>query len=272
MKKRLFNIILLGCCFTSLYAQIDNNKSQIKQERVEKRFIHPESKYLSISAGWGFTSTHIKDPNNFLNQGMIMQNNTFIPNLIYEHGFKNYFFVEFGYYYIGQGISVERMADGVGQSFYSGIYGSHDFHGGIGYRVIIRNNYHLFNLHAGAFIGLASKRLVDLPITTIYNRIDPITNLSYTNTTNITGFHPLSYGPYLGISKEIRLSQDVRFFVKYFQRFGMNTIMTGTFQLNSDEIDFDNNLATFKVRGGGAFITGGLKILLFKNKLDKYDE
>ena len=252
-----------------VYSQaIDSAKKIIKNNKVEQRFIHPKSKYISISAGFGFTSTHVEDPNNFLNNGLIMQNNTYFPSVMYEHGIENNFFVELGYSYIGQGISYRRKIDEVGSFSYSGFYSNHDFQLGAGFRVINSKNYHFLNLHAGMFIGLANDRLVELPVDYTYNKTDPITDLNYTLTTSITHFSPITFGPYIGASKEIRLSEDLRFFVKYTHRIGLNSIMSGTFVLNSDDMNFNHD-ATFNVRGGGAFISAGLKVLLFKNKLNK---
>lgn len=270
MKKILLTVVLFCWCFPTLFSQNEEKVNSTKKEkRIEKRFIHPKSKYLSVSAGWGFTSTHIQDPSNFLNEGLIMQNNTYLPNIMYEHGIVNNFFCEIGYSYIGQGIAFKRKFDGIGGSSYSEFYSNHDFQLGMGYRVINKSNYHFLNIHAGLFVGFANEKLEDLPMTSAYTRTDHVTNSKYLLTRSITKFHPISFGPYLGVSKELRLSKDVRFFVKYIQRFGLNSIMSGTFELSSDEITFDQDKATFQVRGGGAFITGGLKILLFKNKLEK---
>jgi hypothetical protein len=97
---------------------------------------------------------------------------------------------------------------------------------------------------------------------------DIITNAKYEVNVNVNNFSPISVGPYLGISKEFRLSKDIRFFAKYIQRFGLKTIMSGDIVLTSEEIDFVDEPATFKVRGGGAFVTFGLKILLFRNRLN----
>lgn len=273
MKSTLLIVVIFSWSFPTIFSQKGENDASLKKkQRIEKRYIHPKSKYLSISGGWGFTSTHVKGPSGFLNQGLIMQNNTYLPNIMYEHGLKSYFFAEIGYSYIGQGISNKRMVDGVGGGSYSKFYSNHDVQLGIGYRVINKNNYHFLNAHAGLFVGFANEQLENLPMTSNHTRIDHTTNSEYLLTRSITNFHPVSFGPYLGVSKELRLSKDVRFFVKYVQRFGLNATMSGTFELSSDEIDFDNDISSFKVRGGGAFITGGLKILLFKKKLEDYED
>lgn len=264
MKDLLLIVVIFSWCFSILFSQ-NNQKANltIKEKRIDKRYVHPKSKYISISGGWGFTSTVFESQIAFFSKGVYMSNNTYLPNIMYEQGVGSNRFIEVGYSYIGQG---------VGGFMYLGFHNNHDGQIGIGYRVINKNNYQFLNVHAGLFVGFATEQLEYLPMTLKYIRTDHSTNSEYLLTTNITNFHPVSFGPYLGISKEFRLSKDVRFFVKYVQRFGLNATMSGTFELSSDEIDFDNDFATFKVRGGGAFITGGLKILLFKKKLENYDE
>ncbi|MCC5923403.1 MAG: hypothetical protein JJT77_06440 [Crocinitomicaceae bacterium] len=264
MKNLLLIVVLFSWCFQILFSQ-NNQKANltIKEKHIDKRYVHPKSKYISISGGWGFTSTVFDAPISYFNKGLYMSNNTYLPNVTYEHGIKNNYFGEIGYSYIGQGI---------GGFLYSRFYSNHDFQIGMGYRFINKSNYQFFNIHTGLFIGLANEKLENLPHISVYTRFDQIKESEYFFTRNVTAFQPISFGPYIGISKEFRLFKDVRFFIKYMQRFGSIPTMSGTFKLSSNEIDFDNDFATFKVRGGGAFITGGLKILLFKKKLENYDE
>lgn len=265
MKNTLALILLLSCSHTLLFSQSTDKKSL----RIEKRYIHPKSKYLSFSAGWGFTSILVNDPNNFLTEGLKLRNNTYLPNIMYEHGIANNFFAEVGYSYTRQGVFFAREVNGSGGSSYFGLYHSHDAILGGGYRLIAKNNIHVLNFHAGFCMGFAdeTERFADLPLSFGNTQKDIITNAKYEVKVKVNHFSSISIGPYLGISKEFRLSKDIRFFAKYIQRFGLNTTMSGEMVLTSDEIDFVDEPATFKVRDGGAFVTFGLKILLFQNKL-----
>ena len=263
---KLFLIVLIYITASSVaYAQEGDDKLSKK----EKRYIHPKSKYLSFSFGFGFTSTVVTDPNNFLDQGVLMSNSAYIPNIMYEHGVTSNFFAEIGYSFIRQGISYSRIVENVGGfSSYSSNYHNHDVQIGTGYRVINQNNLHFINLHAGFFFGFANAKLTDLPFQYGNNRTDIVSGLPYSIGVSINGFKAISFGPYLGVSKELWLSKDVRFFMKYIQRFGLITTMSGDFVLTSNEIEFVEEPATFAVRGGGAFITLGLKISLFNSKLN----
>lgn len=266
MKKTLTIILLLICTHTLLFSQSIDKKSF----RIEKRYIHPKSKYLAFSAGWGFATQFLNDPNEFLTTGLQFYNQR-LPHVMYEHGISNNFFAETGYSYAWQGVFYAREVNGSGgMSSYSGLYHTHDFHLGGGYRFIVKNNFHIINFHAGFFMGFAdhTERFADLPLSFGRNHLDFITNFKYEVNVNLNNFSKVSFGPYLGISKEFRLSKDIRFFAKYIQRFGLNTIMSGDIVLTSDEIDFVDEPATFIIRGGGAFVTFGLKILLFRNRLN----
>jgi hypothetical protein len=272
MQNLLQTLFLLIVFSFSLFSQTSNEIKQAKkEERIEKRFIHPQAKYLSASLGFGFTSTHIKDPNNFLMEGLLMRNNTYFFNVMYEHGIGNNFFAEVGYNYIGQGMSMGRdMGDKNSWTQYNKLYHNHDFQLGVGYRVINSNNFNFVNLHAGFFIGFSNTKKSELPIpvgeSPTYTIYESHTNYNYQIVRTIDAYSRLSFGPYLGVSKDIRLSHNVRIFIKYVHRFGLNANLRGTMTLTSDEMTFDD-VATYKVRGGGAFVSGGLKIFLFNRKL-----
>lgn len=272
MKNLLHTLFIVLVFSFALFSQNSNDIKETKKEkRIEKRFIHPQSKYISVSGGIGFTSTHIKDPNNFLMEGLLMTNNTYFLNVMYEHGIRNNFFAEVGYNYIGQGMSMGRdMGDDNTWTTYDKLYHNHDFQFGAGYRVINSNNFNFINLHAGLFIGFSNTKKSELPIqvgdSPTYTIYESHTNYNYQIVRRIDSYSRVSFGPYVGVSKDIRLSHNVRIFVKYVHRFGLNANLKGTMVLTSDEMTFDD-VATFKVRGGGAFISAGLKIFLFNRNL-----
>lgn len=261
--------------FSQTYDKIELTK---KEERKIKRYIHPQSKYISVSAGFGFTSTHIKDPNNFLSEGLIMQNNTYFPNVMYEHGIRDGFFAEAGYSYIGQGISLKRdYSENSSWGYYRKHYSNHDIQLGIGYRLANSNNFNFFNLHAGMFFGVSNMKSNDVKnfkegtaTISVSENVENTANLNYQLVETTNSFSRLSVGPYLGLSKDIRLSSKVRIFVKYVHRFGLNANIDNSIKIVSDNMTFDDKVSV-KVRGGGAFISGGLKISVFSNKLPSYE-
>lgn len=279
MKNIVKSILIASFFVPTLFSQsADSIKLAKKNERIQKRYIHPKSKYISVSAGWNFASTYTNDPNNFLKQGLVMGNNSYFPSVIYEHGIKNNFFGEVGYDYTKLGIRMSRdMGNGKAWSRYWRYHPKHSNHNlkiGGGYRVIGKNNFHFLNVHGGFFFSFSNKSNEHIyPIvnqTATYSISEPSTNLNYQIEHTLESYSRFSFGPYIGISKEIRLSEDVRFFVKYIHRFGLNSHFSGTYVF-SDNLNFDQD-ATYNVRGGGAFISGGLKILLFKKKLNNNEE
>ncbi len=265
--KTLLLLLFQAFFVAGVYAQSEGFLDKKDHQRFKKRQIHPKSKYFAVSAGIGFTVTNVQDPNGFLSEGPVMENNTYLPSFMYEHGLTRNFFAEIGYAYIGMGVTHKRVVAKVSSSSYSGHFSNHDVQIGAGYRLINQSSYHFFNIHAGLFVGIPNEVLQDLPISFTSLANDPATGKDYSITLSILDFRPFSFGPYLGISKELRITSDLRFFIKYVQRFGIISTMSGTFELQSDEIAFDSDMARFQVRGSGAFITGGLKILLNRKAL-----
>lgn len=264
--------LLFFCLSNHVSPQIDgiNTNSSISVKE-KKRFIHPKARYLTFSGGFGFTSTWINDPNRFLQKGLNTDNNTYIPQVSYEHGLKKDVFAEIGLAFIGHGLTYKRMIDGNGSSTYLGFYNHLDLQSGLGYRFFLMNNLIHFNLHGGMFLGFALPNDISFPIDYLYQKKDPITEINYNIRIQSDFNRRLAFGSYLGVSKEFRLSHDVRFFVKYVYRIGWRPILRGTFTLSSDEFDFKDDAAFFSVSGGGSFITSGLKIQIMKKKLKKYE-
>lgn len=263
-----------------IYSQNVDLLQDKKKIKVQKRYIHPKSKFISVSAGWQFNATHTHDPNNFFD-ALTMVNNGIFPNFTYEQGIKNDFFAEVGYDFTRKRISLSReMGNGQAWSNSNSYFAnyrpfkghlSHNLHLGGGYRVIGKNNFHIFNVHGGIFLGVSNKSQSDMMpyigSKATYTRNEEHTGLNYQIQRTLDSYSRISLGTYLSISKEIRLSDEVRFFVKYTHRFGFISTFKGTYEIISDDIDFDHDIS-FKTFGGGALITGGLKILLFKNKLN----
>lgn len=260
--RLIFIIVLLLFYFTPIFPQ---NNIKLKQElRIKKRFIHPKSKYISVSGGFGFLSTKIKDPNNFLNSGSIMGNNSYLPQIMYEHGLKNNWFLEGGYSFYGTGIMYKREVDGSGTSSYSKLANNHNLDIGLGYRVIGPKNFHYLNLHGGLFFGLVDRNYNNLPAELgggNYN--DQHLGIEYSVSNRLLKYNRFNTGIYLGLSTEIRLSNRVRFFIKYTHRFGINPNFIGELELDSYDYSFNDN-ASYKVSGNGGFVTGGFKVLLNK--------
>lgn len=247
-------------------------KMQKKERRIQNRFIHPKSQYITVGAGFAFTSTPTIDPNKFLMRGLLMYNSGFYPIVTYERGIKNNFFAEVGYDFNRIGITLGRNfgeeSSWVSTRMVDKTHFSHNLNFGGGYRVIGKNNFHFLNIHGGFYMGIASKSrktVGDYVGTVTFTVWESEPELDYEIYRTITDYSQFSFGAYLGASVEFRVLKDVRIFVKYTQKFGIAPNFKGTY-------DFSSNLglnetAKFSVGGGGGFLTAGLKIQLFRKRL-----
>lgn len=268
--KAKFNILIILLLFHLVIIVGSIVCAQEKKTKAEKRFIHPKSKYIAVSGGWAFTASHINDPQRFLDNGPIMQNDGLFPNIMYEQGIQNDFFAEMGYSFIPQGLSIKQtLGESSGSSTFI-LHDNHDLQIGGGYRLILKNNFHLCNFHGGLFLGYTMNH-VGSSSWGVYTVNDIETHKKYKFVYHIDDYSKFAIGPYLGISKELRLSDDVRFFFKYTQRFGLVSQASGRIALSSEEFPLNHD-AFFNLRGGGAYLAFGFKVLLFKKKLSQLDK
>lgn len=262
-------------------AQSNNLENDKIQKRIQKRYISPQAKYISISGGWIFNNTHTKDPNHFF-EPLTSVNNGIFPNITYEHGIKNNFFAEISYDFTKQNVSFKHKIDDKRNWSYSFNFASfdneyfnsqksHNLNIGGGYRIIGKNNFHFLNIHAGLFVGISnrSNRFMEDYLGNEFNlyRTDYNNNQNkdYQIITKIDNYSQFSFGSYLGLSTEFRLSDRIRFIIKYVHRFGFVPIFKGSLQVVENDKYFDHK-SNFKYFGGGSMISGGLKILLSKEQ------
>jgi hypothetical protein len=257
-----FNSLANSICHNNFVIQSDSNK-------LVKHYIHPKSKFLGINSGFGFTSTIINDNNNYLTNGYVTGNNTYVFGLAYSHGLERNISLELAFNSMKIGFIISPNHDKL-MSYYREMYRSTDFQFGGIYRLTTKNEFNIINFHGGLTLGflrqpkhsISSYQNGDLIGTYTFNQEQQIITRIYLNDYNkfILGF-------YLGVSKDIRLSKDVRFFVSYQQRFGINPLIDGmiSFEENNNILPSEGHIL---VRGGGTFLTGGFKILLFGKYLN----
>lgn len=244
------------------------------KQKINKRYIHPKSKFISVSAGIAFTSTHTIDPNNFIKSGFVMMNNHYFPNINYEHGIGNNLFFETGYEFgrIGINLGRQKTKDDSWDKYtrVTPDHNKHQLQFGMGYRLIGKNNFHFLNFHAGVFSGFSNNKNSELNAmlesVATYTIEETTTGLNYQIERTINTYSRFLIGSYIGVSHELRLSKEVRLVFRYNHRFGFNSLLSGTYVF-SENLSFSED-ATFNVRGGGAFISAGLKILI----PDKYNK
>lgn len=237
--------------------------------KINKRYIHPRSKFLGIKVGFGFTSTIMNDNNNYLNNGYVSGNNTYVYGLAYSHGLKRNISLELAFNSMKMGFIISPNHDKLA-TYYREMYRSTDFQVGGIYRLTTQKQLNIINFHGGLTLGflrqprnsISSYQNGDLIGTYTFNQEQQIITRIYLN-----DFNKFNLGFYIGLSKEIRLSKDVRFFASYQQRFGFNRLIDGlvSFEENNDILPIEGRIL---VKGGGAFVTFGFRILLFGKYLN----
>lgn len=254
-------IVLVAFSLTAHYSFCQTEKSDDKpiQSKSEKRYIHPKAEYFCVSAGWGFSSSNIKFANNYLENGFMMRGGSFIPEVRYEHGIKSNFFAEFGYLNIGHSFALVRVVNDIEISRVERVYRNNEFNLGIGYRLFTKHNYHIINFHTGFFTGFAKRDLMAHPDNFSRTINDMETNETFDVNFMVVDKRLLSFGPYIGISKELRLSKNIRFFVKYIHRFGLLSTFKASFNLTSNNISVPQDKGYLKMASGGSTVTAGFK-------------
>jgi len=223
---------------------------------------------ISVGSGWGFTSTIVNDPNNFLSNPFFM-NSTYIPSVSFEYGTKINLNLEGGFLRQKIGVAYERMFDQVGNSIFYPLYNRHySMSIGISSKLNIRN-FNIIQGHLGVFSGVSSeKSKVNQGLLVSEYFIDAETNNTFGVTTKLINERKASFGFYIGASKSIALSEKVLFEVKYNHRFGLRRLAEGDYLLSSSQISFSDTPVDFKVKGGGGFLSLSLKIVLFNKNSD----
>lgn len=233
--------------------------------------IHPKAQYFKASLGWNFSNTFINDPNKFLSSGNKLMSNTYFWSIGYEKGIYNNLFLDLGLQNNRHLISYGRELGN--QKYYSSFEfnRSLDLNFGLGYRLFTRKKRHILNFALGGFSGRTSKNLnkgiVFQTFEVVSIKDDPYEGLYYNISFDNEKSSNFLLGLYVGTTLELRLSKDVRFFMNLQRRFGFAPLSKGEIILISNEIPF-TQVAQYNHRGGSGLISFGLKIQVFRNKLD----
>ena len=267
-------IILISCIFlfVSNQLQSQNELSSIVSYDTtslqdENLPVYNKARYLNFSFGWFYNTTHMVNSNNFFDP-LSMVSSRFYPSFMYEFGINRTMFSEIGLDNNKQSISLSRTIiddkSWAATTSYLKKQRNNNLVVGLGYRVMNKKNI-FFNIHGGLYVGLSNKSISEMDDyiggKATYAVFEEPINLYYTYVRQLTKYSRFTLGCYLGISKEIRLSKDILFCVKYSYRFGFIPQFSGTYDVYFD----DNNLnfsSNFFSSGGGSTFTGGLKFML----------
>ncbi len=265
MRFLLIKIFLIAP-LVALGQEYDSTMS-LSQKKMLKRFIHPKTRYFVASAGSAHLSTVIDDRTNTFKNGNNQIGSSSVFSVAYEHGIKNNYFLEFAYLNFETGIKLISAGFESGNYWgnYAGLTRFHQLNLGSGYRIIDHKNRHWASIHAGLLFGFQNSIEEDQFENGTYTHTDDvsgnITRFLFSNTTT----NQLSLGSYIGVSKDIRLSEDVRLFVKYMQQLGFRSVFSGEVfsSFNGSPIVSDT---AYKTRNSGGMLLAGLRIQMFKKR------
>jgi len=208
-------------------AEINEDLSDYKAAKLEfkknKRYIHPKSLFVSVLGGIGYAKNYADDPNNMIQDDL---GEALSGRIMVEKGFKKNFFFEAGYQLFEYTSAFTLRNHSA--SFSSNDYFTHQFNLGAGYRVIgSRKNYHYFNLHAGLSVGFIPLRKGQTAAVVEEGGLSIGTNLSsytfmYSTETEILSSFIIA--PYVGISKDFRITESMFITLLYRYQHGLSNI------------------------------------------------
>lgn len=240
--------------------QIENNldrRSAKKQHKFEKRAINPKSQFISLGFGVGITInkfTPKRDP--FYSSPF----GTHLGKISYEQGWKNNLFFEADYHGF-------NLNEGTLLRFNHGDYSfastsdselsfGHFLSAGMNYKIQRKKtNFQLFNVHAGIGLGAQFYSKGSLGGGSGSLTIENQEKYNYTSSSEVTGY--LMPIVYTGISKDIRITQNLLFSLAYRYQFGLNTIYQTGYLISIEGAPHKS--VTGKIDGTASLITFGLK-------------
>jgi hypothetical protein len=264
--------LTLGYTFThdrrvQKIAEINEELNDYKAAKIEykknKRYIHPKSMFVSLTGGIGAVKSYAEDPNGFIRDSY---GQSLATRLMIEKGLKKNFFVEGGYQFIEYNGSMKfRNPEGTssGNDFFT-----HQLNLGAGYRVIGKQrNYHYFNLHGGLSIGWIPEKKgsisggvnssMSLGSNTNYY------TMSFSYETEIVS--SLLIAPYIGISKDFRLTERMFINLMYRYQHGLNKLSKRSIIYENNEQYTTPQTASNYMNGTEHTIQLGLKFKLGNN-------
>ena len=207
--------------------ELTDYKAAKNEFKRNKRFIHPESMFISLFGGYSMAKSNAQDQNDLITDEF---GGALSTRVMVEKGWKKNSFVEAGYqlfeYNVSFGLSNRNFSSTKNEYF------THQFNLGAGYRVIgKRKNYHYFNLHGGLSIGFIPLRKGEMTWPNLpefenpFGSIGTIGNtFSYQYTLETEVVSSFILAPYIGISKDFRITHSMFISILYRYQHGLNNI------------------------------------------------
>lgn len=239
--------------------QVDTKKAK-QILKKGKRFIDTKSLFLNISGGLGYGKTIIDySPEKFL---LKFATTSLLPRITIEKGVKNNIYWELG-------IHSQLFNDATRFHDTPYPYGNHIFKafyvvqlsGGGLYRLILKNNFNLLNIHTGLTLGFHGSRNNEngiYSLSTIYNpltfEVENIIKTSKVKSNVLTSL-------YLGLSKDVRIVKNFYFTLNYRQQFGLYRVFESTYDYSDLNVPTTIRAKT-KITGSSKDFQFGFKIKL----------
>ncbi len=193
-----------------------SRKAYKKEKRLNNRYIDPKGQRIGGGIGATFLKNKIQSNDPYFSNAYAT---IFLPTVYFEKGIKHRVFVETSYQNIELGI--ETRMNYIGVQISSGSYSSsyQVLTLGANYKAqLSRNRLQLVDIHGGLGIGVYPGNYRDYGSSTNAN------NTVFMNDT-ITQLNKTMVFAYLGLSKDIRLSNNFSIRAQYNVLLGLNPIL-----------------------------------------------
>lgn len=231
-----------------------SQKDAKKKNRFERRAIDPKSRFVSVAIGIGMNRTKFSPNKNPLYGPGIP---SFQHRVSYEHGWKNNLFFEFDYFgflfWQSQFFKIEPFlsSGSAGDAFYG-----HFLTAGVNYKIQnSTTNFHFFNAHAGLGLG-AHFYEKGMDSWGGGSMSSDVFFYDYTYVSEIRGnLMPILY---VGISKDIRISERLQLNLAYRHQFGFTNVYHSEYLYSDSNNPTPRNINS-KIDGTALFLQIGLK-------------
>ena len=221
-----------------MYKKVNYFSMDNTQKRADKRYVKPGTHILGFSVSNNQHPLILHDPSVLLKAEHSEPINKYLIFLIngwslnYQYSFPENFFVEGNLKYMRHGTPI-KLNDWVVKyaglrNFYESNFSTISLDIGGGYRFVGKNNLRFFDVHAGFSIGMT-----DNPVGNGggYSEAAPYVDGNGNKDILSIGYiyrisSRMYYGFYLGISKDIRITENLYLTARYHYQFGKKSTIT----------------------------------------------
>lgn len=237
MIKLLKNLFFVIPTLVFNLAISQENKPTYKFKHITSKFEHKpiaaKSHLISLSASHNLYPFIVGSPSLLMN-GDLITRTTHRLGLIdalyinYQYTLNPNWYIETGFKYLkhyhGYNGNIYHFINGGTINDLISIYSTFSFDFGCGYRIITKNNFRLFDLHAGISVGFVDNKVGSGGTFS--------SSSSYTDWAGNTGVlnfsssyiitNRINMGSYIGVSKDIRITENLFLTARFHNHFGKN--------------------------------------------------